>query len=118
MNPIDWLDSELLGNPVLAWATAFAVFAGAWLVLGIVRRIVRKRLQMLVERRQGTALKVSEHAAGRTKGWFLFLLALFLGSRFIALPAAVDDVLAKAITIGSLLQMGLWANCMPRAATP
>lgn len=110
MNPIDWLDYELLGNSALAWATAFAVVVGAWLILGIVRRIVRKRLQTLVERRQGTPLKVAEHVAGRTKGWFLFLLALFLGSRFVALPAAVDDVLVKAITIGSLLQMGFWAS--------
>jgi small-conductance mechanosensitive channel len=40
----------------------------------------------------------------------LFLLALFIGSRFVQLPAAVDGVLLKAVTIGSLLQMGLWAS--------
>jgi small-conductance mechanosensitive channel len=110
MTPIEWLHYELLGNTALAWATAVAIFVAAWLVLGLVRRIVQKRLQTFAERRQAAPLRVSGHVARHTRGWFLFLLALFIGSRFVILPATVDDVLTKTITIASLLQMGLWVS--------
>lgn len=110
MNPIDWADYEILGNTAFAWGAGLAVFIGAWLALGVVRRVLRKRLQILAERRQASSLRVCEQVVGRTKGWFLFLLALFVGSRLVQLPAAVEDVLLKAITIGSLLQMGFWAS--------
>jgi small-conductance mechanosensitive channel len=110
MNPAEWVDYEILGNPALAWGTGFAVFVGTWLALGVVRRVLHKRLRTLAERRQSSSFRIAEQVVGRTKGWLLFLLALFIGSRFVQLPAAVDGVLLKAVTIGSLLQMGLWAS--------
>ena len=110
MNPLDWFDYELFGNTLLGWGTAVVVFFLAWLVLGIVRRLASSRLEKLANRRQAIPLEVAEQVARRTQGWFLFLLAVLIGSRFVVLPPAVDDILVRTVTIGSLLQMGLWAT--------
>ncbi|HZD53891.1 MAG TPA: mechanosensitive ion channel domain-containing protein, partial [Woeseiaceae bacterium] len=110
MNPVDWLEYEILDNTVLAWGTAIAVLVGAWLVLGITRRITRKRLHVLAEHRKVMALKIAEHAVDQTKSWFLFLVAVFLGSRFLALPPTADSAISTIVAIALLLQMGLWAT--------
>lgn len=110
MNPLDWLRYEVFGNPLLAWGTAAVVFIGAWLFLGIARRVTRSRLQRLAERHDLMALKIAGHASAQTKAWFLFLVAVYLGSRFLALPAAAHSGITKATTVGLLLQLGLWAT--------
>jgi small-conductance mechanosensitive channel len=110
MNPLDWYDDELFGNTLFGWGTGVAVAVGSWIVLGLVRRVISQRLETLAGKRQATPLKVAAHVAKRTRGWFLFLLALLLGSRVVEMPPAADEVLLKAVTVGSLLQMGLWAT--------
>lgn len=110
MNLPVWLDYPVFGNTLLEWGTAVAVFVVAWLVLGIARRLTQKRLLVLAERHTLTALRIASHVAGRTKSWFLFLVALFLGSRFLELPPNPDWLLTTAARVGLLLQLGLWAT--------
>jgi small-conductance mechanosensitive channel len=110
MNPLDWLRYEILGNTLLAWGTAIATFVGAWLLLGIARRMTQERLRALADRHELMPLKIAEHTAGQTKGWFLLLVTVFLASQFLKLPPPADSGLTKAATIGLLLQLGLWAT--------
>jgi small-conductance mechanosensitive channel len=110
MNPLDWLRYEILGNTLLAWGAAIATFIGAWLLLGIVRRMTQERLRALADRHELMPLKIAEHTSGQTKGWFLLLVAVFLASQFLKLPPPADSGLTKAATIGLLLQLGLWAT--------
>ncbi|HEX2138137.1 MAG TPA: hypothetical protein VHG33_00335, partial [Woeseiaceae bacterium] len=110
MDLLDWLQYEVFDNTLLAWSTALVTFVVAWFLLGVARRMIGKHLQVLAERRELTPLKIAAHTAGRTKGWFLFVMAVFIGSRFLDLPPAADSALTKAATIGLLLQMGLWAT--------
>ena len=39
-----WAEYQPLGNPLMAWLAALGVFIVVWIALGIVRRIVRKRV--------------------------------------------------------------------------
>ena len=105
-----WLQYEVIDNTLLAWSTALATFVIGWFALGVARRMIRSRLQILAKRRELMPLQVAAHTVDQTKGWFLFLVAVFLGSRFLDLPPAADAALAKTVTIGLLLQMGLWAT--------
>ncbi|MDX1498952.1 MAG: mechanosensitive ion channel family protein [Woeseiaceae bacterium] len=111
MNPIDWLDYEVFGNTLLAWTIAAGIFAVLWLVLLIVRRLVVRRLKKLEDRNKGVlAVDVAEDVARATRGWFLFVLALFLGSRFVEMPDNVSLWTARATMIATLLQFGLWVS--------
>jgi small-conductance mechanosensitive channel len=105
-----YLNYEILGNSVAAWLASIALFLLAWVALAIARRVVRKRILGLVDRDSAPALQIARHAADRTAGWFLFLLALFAGSRLLAPGPWTDTLLPRAVTVGLVVQLGLWAT--------
>ena len=110
MNSLEWLDYELFGNPLLSWAKSIGVILAVWLVLGMVRREAGRRLHDLAESRKFVPLQFVEHLVRQTRGWFLLLIALFLGSRLLVWAPAVQTMLLRVVMIGLLLQMGLWAT--------
>jgi small-conductance mechanosensitive channel len=106
----DLLEYEVWGNTVLTWGIALAVFFVVWTVLGIVNRVVRSRLGKLAERRHSIPLQIAAHVSTRTRAWFLFLIALLVGSRFVVWPAAVGTLLTRAVIIGGLVQIAIFAT--------
>ena len=110
MSLTEWLAWEVLDNAILAWLAALGVLLGAWSGLSLARRLLRRRLERLAERRKVTALRVAERTVARTGSWFLFLVALFLGTRLLDLPAQAQSVIEPAMSLGLLLQLGLWAT--------
>jgi small-conductance mechanosensitive channel len=107
---LEWLDNEILGNTLLAWASGFALIFVAWIVLGIARRVLRKRLTELGERRGFKPLQIAGHTVAQTKGWFLLVAAVAIGSRVLVFPPSAQSLLAVTLTIGLLVQVGLWAT--------
>jgi small-conductance mechanosensitive channel len=109
MSPLEWLDYEIFGNSLLTWSTSVGVFLGVWMLLGIARRVISGRLRALAEHRKAMPPQIAEHVVGQTKGWFLLLMALFVGSRILALAPSVETLLTRVAIIGLLVQIGLWA---------
>jgi len=108
---MDWLDYEVFGNTALTWAIACSLFAVVWLGLLLLRRVVVQRLEKLDQRDDSSvALNVAADVAGATRGWFLFLAALFIGTRFLELPDDIDAWAYRAAMIALLLQGGLWLS--------
>ncbi len=111
MNPIDWLDYELFGNTALTWGIAGGLFVVIWLTLLLVRRLAVQRLEELDQREDSAAaINVAVEVAHNTRNWFLFLLALFIGTRFLELPDDIDTWAYRAVMIATLLQGGLWLS--------
>ncbi len=111
MLPFDWLDYELLGNSVLSWAVALAVFVFVWLVLLIARRFIVRRLQKVASEKEVLlALDVAEDVARATRGWYLFIISVFIGSRLLELGDSVSLWTARATMIATLLQFGFWLS--------
>lgn len=108
MNSPEWLEYEILGNEVSALIIGIAVAVFAWIVLGLLRSVLQKRLSSLNKTREHAALAIAERTVKRTKSWFLLLLALGIGLRFWTLQPATDAFLVSAVTIGFLVQVGLW----------
>lgn len=107
MNPID-LRHEVFGNSLLVWGACVAVFALTWSVLLLVRRVSRSRLLGLTQQREVIAFEVAERVTRATMGWFLLVVAVFAGSRPLALPPEIDGLITKLIMVALLLQGGLW----------
>src|SRR5690606_8284515 len=106
-----WLAYELVGNSVLAWATALAVFAGVWFALSVAHRTIRSRIKMLAASREDVvALQMADAAVGATKGWFLVLLALLVASQFLVWPAAVGVLVRRVLVAALLFQAGFWGT--------
>lgn len=111
MNPRDWLDYEVLNNDVLTWGIAAGVFVLLWLGLLLVRRTVVRRLGKWEKDKQTLlAVEVAVEVTRATQGWFLFVIALFVGSRLLQMPDNVSLWTAKAAMIAILLQLGLWLS--------
>ncbi len=108
MNFTAWLDTEILGNPALNWGIAATVAVLLWLVFVVARRLLARRLGKL----DGTtiAFRVTQNVVRATRGWFLFLIALFIASRFLDLSYAVGLWTARVAMIAALLQGGLWLS--------
>ncbi|HSM29431.1 MAG TPA: mechanosensitive ion channel family protein [Woeseiaceae bacterium] len=111
MNPTDWLDYEIFGNAILSWSVAAGLFVTLWLGLLLVRRLLIRRLGK-PERADASplALDVAVDVIRATRGWFLFLIALFVGSRLLQMPDSVSLWTARATMIAILLQLGLWLS--------
>lgn len=109
-----WLQSslefEVLDNSLLAWATGLGAFLAIWLILVIVRRVVRSRLDRLAERTQNLAVRLIGHAVEKTTGWFLFVVALCLALQLLDFPARFETWLGRIIALALFVQLGLWAN--------
>jgi small-conductance mechanosensitive channel len=85
------------------------LFLLVWAVLAIMRRVVRKRLLGSVGDGSSPALRIASHVIAQTAGWFLILIALYVGSRLLA-PTRWTDMIPRIATIGLVLQLGLWAT--------
>ncbi|HEX7082165.1 MAG TPA: mechanosensitive ion channel family protein [Gammaproteobacteria bacterium] len=110
MDYLEWLDYEVGGNSLLIWAGGAAVFVVVWLVLVLLRSQLGRRLGLLADRNRSLPLAIARRSVGCTKSWFLLLVALYVGSRLPSWPPAADAFFRRALEIGLLLQIGLWAT--------
>ena len=110
LNPNDWLDYSVLGNTATEWVISAGVFTVALFVLWIARSLISRRLHALAVRSDLQALHIAETVARATRGWFLFLLASFIGSRYLEIDAGIELWLARATIVVALLQLGLWLS--------
>jgi small-conductance mechanosensitive channel len=101
---------SIAGNPVVAWLAATGIFV---LVLGgllLFRRVLRHRLEALAERRVLTGLVIAIHTVGRTRFWFLLIVAAWAGAQFLMLPERAEEWIGRIMLIGALVQAGLWTT--------
>ena len=105
----DWLDNEVLGNPLSEWAISIALLALTLAALYVVRRLLRGRLQRLAETRGGLFFKVARHVVGQSKGWFLLIIAVNVSLRRIDGGETFNLIIGRLLVIGMLIQLGIWA---------
>ena len=104
------LQRTYLGNTLQAWGTAFGVAALAFAALRILKGSLHRRLRAIAERTHTEVDDLVADLVGRTRTFFLALLALYLGSRFLALPARAEEIWHAVVVIGVFLQAALWGN--------
>ena len=106
---LELLDKQLLGNSVQDWAISLALLVITLGVLFVARLLVRGRLQKLADSRGGVAFDVARHVVGRSKGWFLFIVAINVSLRSIEASERFELVFGRLLVIGMLVQLGIWA---------
>ncbi|MGH7719837.1 MAG: mechanosensitive ion channel family protein [Gemmatimonadaceae bacterium] len=106
----EFLDQSFLGNTVLAWLIALAVFLLTASALFALRSVVAKRFSRVAARTTTGADDVLVDLVRRTRFTFLLLTALVAASLVIALPAGQRALLWKVMVIVLLVQGALWGN--------
>jgi small-conductance mechanosensitive channel len=110
------LDFTYLGNPAWRWITAIGIATGTFLVLLLLRRIVRSRYARLAVTPQEEFLEIPLHVAARTTFWFLLVAAVYAGAQALLLPPKGARLLVTLFTIATFWQVGLWATIAVVAA--
>jgi small-conductance mechanosensitive channel len=113
---MDILKIVYLGNSVMNWLIALGVTLLALVVLGIIKKLLGRRLTALAAQ---TRTRVDDDAIrmlSSTRAWFLLLLSLFIGSRFLSLPVRIEQITYSVIMIALFVQAGLWAGIVLTAS--
>ncbi len=100
----------LAGNNLLDWAIALGIAVAVAALFYLAQRVFVRRFAAYAQR---SASKIDDAVAdvlGHTKLWFGLALAAYLGSLFLALPAAAARAMNTFIAVALIGQLAVWAN--------
>jgi small-conductance mechanosensitive channel len=109
------VDNTLLGmafwgNSLLRWLLAVIIAVLLITVFRFLRKLMRGRVKGFAKRTKTNWDNFLVDIFEETRGYFLVILAIFVASFSLNLPAAVHLWLRNIAIIGSLLQIALWLN--------
>ena len=89
---MDFLQTEIAANSVQTWLIASVIIVTVILVAGIFRYVSVKHLKRVVEQSDVTLWAVLLTAVRQTRWLFIFILALFVGSLVMEMPATTTPM--------------------------
>jgi small-conductance mechanosensitive channel len=104
----EWLRASFLSNTLQQWALAIALGTGTVLGLRIALRVATRRLSALAQRTATGVDDLVVHMVGRTQGWFLAIVAAFVGARALE-PGRLTVVVERITALALVVQGGWWA---------
>lgn len=109
------MEYVLFGNTLLAWATALGVAAAAMLCMAGGRKFAAGRLAALSARTDTRIDDIALLVLGSTYFAFIALIAVYLGSLMLQLPAQTELILSRLAVAALLVQAALWGDRAIRA---
>lgn len=104
------LKFEFLGNSVLNWSIALLAFLATFTVLPLLKSYVGSRRSKRVKAGHvlPTAFELVTELIARTGRLFLWIVAVYIGSRFLELNPRAERILSFLVIVISWLQVGIW----------
>jgi small-conductance mechanosensitive channel len=99
----------LFSNTWLAWSLALAIALASFLILWILRRVVRRSFRGFQARKHTELLELPLQVLSRTMTPFLVIVALFVGAQALTMGPRTARFIESAITIALFWQAGIWA---------
>jgi small-conductance mechanosensitive channel len=124
-------EREVAGIPVERWAIALAVMIAGTLVLGVAKRLLQRRMQVIAARTETDVDDLLVDLLARTHRFFLVAIATYFAAHYLLAPyvgaviqgvdatkAVADESPARialhyirnAVVIAALVQAGLWGR--------
>ncbi len=110
MTMTELLDKSFLGNTLASWGVAAGVALATLLLLWMLRNLVKKRLAVLAESTKTVVDDLVVAILEGTRPGFLFIVALWVGSRALQLNPRVQGMTNVVFIIVVVIQIGLWAT--------
>ncbi|HEX7021464.1 MAG TPA: hypothetical protein VF171_01315, partial [Trueperaceae bacterium] len=104
------LSTHVLGNSLLTWLIALSVALVSFTILRVLRGFLSRRLSALAASTSARPVEMMVGLIGRTRSYFLLILALYAGSLLLTLSATAMRVIDKIVILALLLQIGLWVT--------
>jgi small-conductance mechanosensitive channel len=109
LGPLGWLELVILGNALSAWLLALGLTLVVMLALPAIKGQIRRRLQARAAQQDAVVSRYAVEIVNGTRRSILFLVAIFVGARTLALPAKIDAALTTLTAVALLIQTTLWA---------
>ena len=97
----DLFDKVYFGNTLWKWSVAAAIVVGVFLLLLLIRRLVRSNYKRFAQTEKAELLEMPLKIASRTAIPFLFFASLFAGLQALELPPRAAAVIVKLFTIAA-----------------
>jgi len=110
MGEITFLQRTVLDNPLSQWMLALVFASAVVFALRVLASLVIRHLEGLAGLTRTELDDLVIELLKKTRGLFIFLLAIWLGSTFLALSATNAAWLRRGLGIGLLVQGALWAT--------
>lgn len=105
------IDRQYLGNSILWWGVVVALTLVGFVALKLARRLLVRDANRLAEAGASDWFRGVECVVGRSKTWFLLILAVFCGSTFVLSPQSQEFYAVVMVTkIAVLIQATLWTD--------
>jgi small-conductance mechanosensitive channel len=109
---LEFLGTTYLGNSLQTWLIALSIAIAVLAVLGLLRRMLERRLSRVAVRTGTDIDDLAVDLVRMTKLFFPLFIALYIGSRTLAMTQALDRVMGAAMVIALLIQFALWGNAV------
>src|SRR5688572_25737681 len=102
---------EFLNNTLLQWGIAAIAFLATFTVLPLIKGYVagRRRKWNEMHGQLPAALDLITSLVERTGRLFLWIVAVYVGSRFLDIHPRAERLLEIMVVVISWLQVGIWA---------
>ncbi len=114
MHPLGLLDQEFLNNTLRAWLYALAIFAGVFVLLVLLRILVRRRFIRRAARADDVAGARADSLVAdlvhRTRYFAFVAVGLAAGSLDLNLPESWRSVIGDVTVVAVALQIALWCD--------
>lgn len=107
---MEFLDYSLYGNTLRTWAIALAVGLGTLVGVRLILGLLRSRISKWAKRTATQWDDLVSHVLGRTRAFFLVVLALDAASFFVRLQPGDRKIVGTVSVLAFILQGGLWAS--------
>jgi len=105
-----WLDSIVLGQPLLAWIAAAAVAAVVFTVLMVVRIRVTARLEKMTSRTSTRIDDTFVELLRSTSKLYLTVVSCWFGLNVLDISDTVAPVTDSVLVVATVVQLALWGN--------
>jgi len=106
------LEKVFWGNSVQAWLVAIGVAIVFAVVVRVARSIVGQYLSRLARKTETEFDDWVVEVLGRTKGFVITILAIYVGSHAVALPERLQTWLHSIAVITFLIQIAFWLDAV------
>ena len=107
---MDILEKMILDNSLKLWLVGAGTAFGVFLLLLLVRRIIKRRIMTLVKRSTTGADDFVIPLLEETRWFSMLALGVWLGAQFLQLPGETELWFTRVIQIIFMLQLGFWGT--------
>ena len=105
-----FLEFTFLQNDVRHWLLAILVAALSFATLRLTLNLLRNSMKRLAEKTKTILDDLLIHVLGKTRLFFIVLVSLYIGARFLTLSPRVDHFLRAVTILTLIIQTAVWGH--------